>query len=412
MWVGYFSTIMIMPRKVVLRLVVLFLAIYSGGSSLHAQKLQVGAERMGEYLPMLKGKRVALLVNHTSRVGSALLPDTLLRRGVQVVKLFVPEHGFRGTADAGAHIDNGKDAKTGLAIFSLHGSNKKPTAEQMKDVDVLVYDLQDVGARFYTYISTLQYAMQACAERGVPIVVLDRPNPNRRVVDGPVLDTSLRSFVGMQPIPIYYGMTAGEYSKMLVGERWFPRAASTKLTVIPCSGYDGQQRYELPVPPSPNLRTSTAVENYGWMCLFEGTVVSLGRGTDHPFEQWGHPDFKGKARDTFTPRSVPGATDPPLKGKLCYGRKIFNKNTSLSNLEDVLSLSAGVDPTPLITAYIFYGKKADFFNPFFEKLAGTRELRQQIESGMGSLQIVASWKPALENFKKIRKKYLIYPDVE
>jgi uncharacterized protein YbbC (DUF1343 family) len=399
-----------MQRKFFVRVAIGLMMALCATSPAIAQKLHVGAERMAEYLPLLQGKRVALLVNQTSRVGSSLLPDTLLRRGVKVVKLFVPEHGFRGTADAGAHVASGKDAKTGLPIVSLYGANKKPSAEQMKDVDILVYDLQDVGARFYTYISTLQYAMEASAERGVPILVLDRPNPNRKSISGPVLDTSLRSFVGMQPIPILYGMTAGEYAKMLVGERWFRGAASTKLTVIPCGGYDGKTPYTLPVPPSPNLRTGTAVENYGWMCLFEGTVVSLGRGTDHPFEQWGHPDFKGRAADTFTPRSMPGASKPPLEGKLCYGEKIYDKTISLDSVEDILAVSAGVDPTPLIKAYSFYGKKDDFFNPFFEKLAGTRELRRQIKAGMDALQIVASWTPGLERFKKIRKKYLIYPD--
>lgn len=378
-------------------------------SSTAAQAFRMGAERMEEYLPMLQGKRVALLVNQTSRVVTTLLPDTLLRRGVKVVKLFVPEHGFRGTSDAGAHVASGKDTKTGLPIISLYGANKKPTAGQMSDVDVLLYDLQDVGARFYTYISTLQYAMEACAEKGIPIVVLDRSNPNARSIGGPVLDTAFRSFVGMQPIPILYGMTVGEYAKMLVGERWFPSAGNANLTVVPCSEYDPSVPRAPAVAPSPNLRTLNAMLAYGWTCLFEGTVVSVGRGTEKPFEQWGHPAFAGKpAVDAqFTPLSTSGASEPVLEGRKCFGRLVVTGTKAAEGK----GLGLGpVNLTALVTAYQWYPDKKKFFNSFFEKLAGTAKLRAQIEQGMTAEQIAASWTQELEQFKLIRKKYLLYPD--
>jgi len=398
--------------------------------------VHVGAERLDQYMPLLQGKRVALLVNQTSRVGGALLPDTLLARGVRVVKLFVPEHGFRGTADAGAHVASGKDERTGLSIVSLYGANKKPTPAQMADVDILVYDLQDVGVRFYTYISTLQYALEACAARGIPLIVLDRPNPQGRRVAGPVLDTALRSFVGMQPIPILYGMTAGEYARMLVGERMFPGAAACKLTVIPCADYDGNERYDLPVPPSPNLRTPLAVQHYPWMCLFEGTVVSVGRGTDKPFEQWGHPAFKDQTRAggrnspggeaflgavSFTPRSTVGASKPLLEGQTCYGLLVTGWPASPGYLttptaqKRMLSVDTGIAIRvwPLHWAYKWYqvsGSKPPFFNSFFEKLVGNHELRRQIERGIDPEEIYRSWAPAITRFKAVRKKYLLYPD--
>ncbi len=365
-----------------------------------------GDRAMDKYLPMLSGSRVALLMNQTAEIDGVLLVDTLLKRGVRVTKIFVPEHGFRGTADAGAHVANSKDAKTGLPIVSLYGANKKPTQAQLADVDVVVYDLQDVGVRFYTYVSTLQYAMEACAERGIPVIVLDRPNPNGFYIAGPVLDTALRSFVGMQPVPIVYGMTVGEYAKMLVGERWFPGAAKAKLTVIPCPKYDRRMGAPLMVAPSPNLPPNTmATWLYPSLCLFEGTVVSVGRGTDGPFEQWGHPSFNGKGTHTFTPTARTGASKPMYDGQVCYGvDEAAGWKAKGSATLPTFDLSA------LVQAYAWTGERATFFNPFFEKLAGTSELRRQVTAGVSAGKIEESWKLGINRFKAIRKKYLLYED--
>lgn len=360
----------------------------------------VGAERLSSYLPLLKNKRVALLINQTSLVYNKLLLDTLISSGVQVVKIFVPEHGFRGTADAGAHIKNDIDAQTGLPVISLYGKHKKPSAEQMKDIDVLLYDLQDVGVRFYTYISTLEYAMDACIDHKKELLILDRPNPNRHIIDGPVLDTSLRSFVGMQAVPVLYGLTVGEYAQMLVGEQWIKNAKALQYKVIPCLAYDQlavRMKYILPVPPSPNLKNINAIRLYPGLCFFEGTVVSVGRGTDKPFEQWGHPDYQGKLNHTFTPKSTVGATKPLLENQICYGIKLDKAAEDL-------------DISQLLKAYQLSPQKDSFFNSFFEKLAGTKVLRQQIIKGKSEAQIRASWQPELEQFKKIRKKYLLYED--
>jgi uncharacterized protein YbbC (DUF1343 family) len=360
----------------------------------------VGAERLSSYLPLLKNKRVALLINQTSLVYNKLLLDTLISSGVQVVKIFVPEHGFRGTADAGAHIKNDIDAQTGLPVISLYGKHKKPSAEQMKDIDVLLYDLQDVGVRFYTYISTLEYAMDACIDHKKELLILDRPNPNRHIIDGPVLDTSLRSFVGMQAVPVLYGLTVGEYAQMLVGEQWIKNAKALQYKVIPCLAYDQlavRMKYILPVPPSPNLKNSNAIRLYPGLCFFEGTVVSVGRGTDKPFEQWGHPDYQGKLNHTFTPKSTVGATKPLLENQICYGIKLDKAPEDL-------------DISQLLKAYQLSPQKDSFFNSFFEKLAGTKVLRQQIIKGKSEAEIRASWQPELEQFKKIRKKYLLYED--
>lgn len=369
-----------------------------------AQEAIPGAAQMKEYLPLLQGKRVGVIINQTSRVGNALLADTLQRSGVHLVKIFVPEHGFRGVADAGAHVNGGRDSTTGLPIISLYGDNKKPRPEQLQDIDILIYDLQDVGVRFYTYISTLQYAMEACAENGKQLMVLDRPNPNGHYVDGPVLDTALRSFVGMQPVPIVYGMTSGEYARMLQGERRFRKAASLNLKVIPCRNWDHRKPYSLPVPPSPNLRTDAAVYLYPSLCLFEGTVVSVGRGTDKPFMQWGHPLFEGKTKESFRPASVVGATHPPYEGQTCYGRVLDQPGEA--------SQRTGFRLEWLLQAYQWYPDKDKFFTDFFEKLAGTRLLRRQIQQGMTEQQIRSSWEPQLAQFKKIRKKYLLYRDFE
>lgn len=367
-----------------------------------------GAERIGQYLPLLKGKKVGLLINQTSVVGKTSLLDTLLSLHVKVKRIFVPEHGFRGEAQAGEMVENEKDKETDIHIVSLYGSNKKPTEKQLNKIDVLVYDLQDVGVRFYTYISTLQYAMEACAENNVPLIILDRPDPNGHYISGPVLDTALRSFVGMQPIPIVYAMTPGEYAKMLVGERWFPGAEKLNLTVIPCLHYDHATLYNLPVNPSPNLQNMTAIYCYPTLCLFEGTVVSVGRGTDKPFQQWGHPAFKGKSGNSFRPVPVWGQKTQPLYAyKECYGQVL-----ALNTDEAFMLLGYKVRTTWLQRAYDWYPEKDSFFNNFFEKLAGTRDLRKQIEDHVPETEIQASWQPGINQFKKTRKKYLLYQDFE
>lgn len=322
------------------------------------------------------GGGVAVVGNQTSIVGTAHLVDTLLACGIHVTKIFCPEHGFRGTAAAGAHIDNSTDPKTGLPIISLYGKNKKPTPKQMADVDYVIFDLQDVGCRFYTYLSTLHYVMEACAERGIPLIVLDRPNPNGHMLDGPVLDTATcRSFVGMHPVPVVYGMTIGEYARMINGEGWLANHALCDLTVVPMQGYARHGFYPLPVAPSPNLRTAQAVALYPSLCFFEGTNCGVGRGTDYPFE------WVTYGTDTLDLRSYSvGEENPDL-----------------------------IDLWPLMEMYrrVPQGK---FFlkSNFFEKLAGTTELRRQIEAGMSEEEIRATWQPGLERFKETRKKYLIY----
>jgi uncharacterized protein YbbC (DUF1343 family) len=365
------------------------------------------ADNTGAYLPVLKGRRVALVINQTARVGDQLLLDTLIKRKVNVVKVFVPEHGFRGTADAGAHIKSDVDDKTGIPIISLYGSNKEPKKEQLKDVDVVVYDLQDVGVRFYTYISTLEYLMNACAANGKELIVLDRPNPNGHYVDGPVLDKSEKSFVGMQSIPVVYGMTPGEYARMLVGEKWLKDGRKLKMKVIPCTNYDHTKRYYLPVPPSPNLKSTEAVYLYPSLCFFEGTVVSVGRGTDKPFQQWGHPAYSERTDYYFVPTSTTGASKPMYEGKKCYGKLLA------TNADDAYKIIDGqLQLKWLLLAYQWYPEKGKFFNDFFSKLAGTKELRKQIEKGMGEGEIRTTWQKDLTAFKKIRKKYLLYKDFE
>ena len=396
-------------------LVKLFLFVLLFANKTYAQEtgsqavILTGAERMDSYLPMLQGKRVALLINHTSVVGpgKVLLPDTLLKRGVNIVKIFAPEHGFRGKAEAGEKVSDERDAKTGLPIISLYGKTKKPAAEHMQDVDVIVYDIQDVGVRFYTYISTMQYAMEACAAYGKQFIILDRPNPNGFFVDGPVLDPSQKSFVGMQPVPIVYGMTAGEYAKMLVGEQWFEGADKLDMTVVTCEDYDHSVMYELPVNPSPNLRTMAAVYLYPSLCLFEGTDISVGRGTKFPFQQFGHPAFKERAMYGFMPNIADEGPDPLHAAKTCYGMMLA------TTTEEAKIVAAGyVKVTWLLRAYKWFPDKDKFFNDFFEKLAGTKELRKQVEQGWSEEDIRSSWQKDLDAFKQTRKKYLLYKDFE
>lgn len=361
--------------------------------------------RQTAYLPFLSGKKVAVVINQTSEWQGKSLLDILLEAKVAVRTVFVPEHGFRGKADAGAHIDNATDPASGLPVISLYGKNKKPLPAQMKGLDVVVYDLQDVGVRFYTYISTLQYVMEACAENGVQLLVLDRPNPNGHLIDGPVLDTAYRSFVGMQPIPVLYGMTCGEYARMLQGESWFPNADKLDMKVIPCEYYRHSDTYDLPVAPSPNLKSMTAVYLYPGLCFFEGTGVSVGRGTDKPFQQWGHPDFAGKTDYYFVPQSREGAQNPVLAAKKCFGKLVAEDAGTAYRLS-----KRGLDLTGLIQAYSWSKDKAHFFNDFFDKLAGNNRLKTQIMQGKGAAEIRSSWLSDLSKFRQIRKKYLLYAD--
>lgn len=360
--------------------------------------LRTGAGQPAAYLPLLAGKRVALAVNHTALTPDGQhLADALLAQGQQVVRIFAPEHGFRGMADAGQHIQNGRDADTGLPIASLYGKDKKPSAAQMADIDVIVFDMQDVGARFYTYISTLGYLMEACARYQKPLIVLDRPNPNGRYVDGPVLDTAFRSFVGMYPIPVLHGLTIGELAQMINGEGWLPDGLRCKLSVVPCAGYDRNMPWSLPVRPSPNLPNDQAIALYASLCLFEGTSVSVGRGTDFPFQVVGGPEYAAHFGFSFVPVSRPGATKPLQEGRTCHGLDLRQDTTV-----------RGFSLAPLLAFYEKSPDKAKFFNAFFDKLAGTDQLRLQISRGMNEVQIRATWQPALEAFRRRRQAYLMY----
>ncbi|MEY3367529.1 MAG: hypothetical protein RI973_684 [Bacteroidota bacterium] len=364
-----------------------------------------GAERLSEYLPLLKGKKVGAVVNHTSMVGAKHLVDTLLGLGIEIDRIFAPEHGFRGTADAGEIIKDGKDAKTGIPVVSLYGSRKKPSSEDLAALDLVLFDIQDVGVRFYTYISTLTYVMEACAENNRPLFLLDRPNPNGFYVDGPVLDTSLRSFVGMHQVPVVYGMTIGEYAWMVNGEKWLPRDLQCQLSIVPCSGYDHSKFYELPVKPSPNLPNMRAIYLYPSLCFFEGTDISVGRGTDKQFQIYGAPGMTN-GDFTFTPQSREGAKSPPHLGLPCRGHDL-----STIPIED-LRARRTINLQYLTNAWSGFDDKERFFlkTNFFEKLAGRRELRTQIQSQIPEKAIRDTWEPALSSFKVIRKKYLLYPD--
>ncbi len=369
--------------------------------------LTIGADRINLYLPDLKNKTIAIVANQTSITNikgkSTHLVDFLHQQSDITVKtVFAPEHGFRGKADAGETVVDGIDGKTGIPIVSLYGKNKKPTATQLKNIEVVVFDIQDVGARFYTYISTLHYVMEACAEMKIPVVLLDRPNPNGHYVDGPVLTSKHKSFVGMHPVPVVYGMTIGEYGKMINGEKWLDKKLTCDLKVIPLKNYDRNEPYSLPVKPSPNLPNDKAINLYPSLCFFEGTVISVGRGTDHQFQVIGSPIFKKIDNKTysFTPIPNEGAKKPKHKGLKCYGNDLRNENTISK-----LTLSWLID---YYHTYKGLSKEKVFFNSFFTKLAGTEKLQQQITSGITEANIRKSWQPDLNTFKKIRRKYLIY----
>ncbi|QIX60326.1 DUF1343 domain-containing protein [Hymenobacter sp. BT18] len=359
----------------------------------------VGAGQFDKYLPLLKGKRVGLVVNQTARVGRAYLVDTLLTKGVDVTVIFAPEHGFRGEAADGATIKDGKDARSGRPVRSLYGATKKPTAEMLQNVDVLVFDIQDVGTRFYTFISTMHYVMEAAAEQNKEVLVLDRPNPNGWYVDGPVLEPQHKSFVGMHPIPIVHGLTVGELAQMINGEKWLAGGRQCRLTVVPVQGYTHATRYELPVRPSPNLPNAHAVALYPTICLFEGTDVSVGRGTDSPFEVIGAPTQPATRPFSFTPRPNAGSPTPPQNGQLCYGEDLRQTGNDV-----------GFTLKYLLDYYRQSTAKDKFFGKYFEQLSGTSTLRQQVVAGKSEQEIRASWEPALGQYKALRKKYLLYPD--
>jgi uncharacterized protein YbbC (DUF1343 family) len=381
-------------------------------------EFKTGAENYDIYLPLLVGKKVSVVTNQTGiitfkeffevknntdagsdkgvKLTQISIVDFLIERKVQVQKIYAPEHGFRGTADAGELIKDGKDTKTGLPIISLYGNNKKPKPEQLDGIDVMIFDLQDVGARFYTYVSSLHYVMEACAENNIPLIVLDRPNPNGSIVDGPILEKEFSSFVGMHPIPVLHGMTIGEYAKMINGERWLKNGIQCNITVIPCLNYTHKMDYSLPIKPSPNLPNEQSINLYASLCFFEGTNVSVGRGTDKQFQIYGSP-FLVKTDFSFTPKPNLGAKDPMHNRKLCYGE-------NLSNIRKVNRLELKW----LIKAYESTSDKKVFFNSFFVKLAGTKKLQEQIEKGVSELDIRKTWEKGLEDFMKMRNTYLIY----
>lgn len=376
-----------------------------GSAAEASAEVTVGAARTDEYVPKLEGKRVALLSNHTGMVGDKHTLDLMLENGVNVVTIFSPEHGFRGSADAGEHVSSSVDPQTGIAIASLYdGKRRGPSAEVMDGLDVIVCDIQDVGLRFYTYYCTMFDLMNAAANAGKEFMVLDRPNPNGMTVDGPILDMKYESGVGRLPIPVVHGMTLGELALMIKGEGWLKSDRDLALEVIPCEGYTHRTRYVLPIAPSPNLRTNHAIYLYPSTCYFEGTPVSLGRGTDAPFEIYGHPDYKAEGEVfTFTPRSVPGAKNPPLLDVECYG-------VDLRGLDDEAVIADGLDLSYVIDAYQHTGLGEKFFTPFFEKLIGRGDIRGMIMDGKTAAEIKATWADDVRRFREQRKPYLLYAE--
>lgn len=383
----------------------------SGKTVKPADGILTGAAQTEKYLPLLQGKRVGMVVNPTSVIGETTLVDSLLKTGVNIVKIFGPEHGFRGNASAGIAVKDDIDQKTGIKAVSLYGKHETPTKEDLADVDIMVFDIQDVGVRFYTYINTLQFVMQACAENNKELLILDRPNPNGFYIDGPVLDNRLVSGIGLKPIPVVHGLTVGEYAQMLNGEGWLNNKVQAKITIIKVAGYTHDMPYELPVKPSPNLNTAQSILLYPTLCLFEGTYISQGRGTVYPFSVLGAPALKGRYKFSFVPKSIKGMAETPLhQDKVCYGLDLRNYDVANIRAEKTLNLKW------LIELYKAYPDKADFFNNKlskqmgnFDKLAGVYSLKEQIIAGKSEKEIRASWEPALNQYKTMRKKYLLYP---
>jgi len=377
-------------------------------TEINGQELILGANNIEAYLPLLKNKKIGIVGNQSSLILNRSLQkeiptythlvDSLVALDLEVVRLFSPEHGFRGTADAGEIIVDGKDAKTGLPIISLYGDNKKPKPEQLEDLDVMIFDLQDVGARFYTYISSLHYVMEACAENNIQLIILDRPNPNGHYVDGPILNPEHSSFVGMHPIPIVHGLTMGEYAQMINGEKWLKNGVKCNLQVIKMQNYTHELKYELPVKPSPNLPNARSINLYSSLCFFEGTNANAGRGTNKQFQVYGSPFLNKEIyKFSYTPESLDGAKNPKHLGKLCYGEDLSES-----------AFLKEINLNWLIEAYENTENKKEFFNKFFTKLAGGKELQNQIEAGMTSEEIKKSWQPGLKVFKLKRQSYLLY----
>lgn len=360
------------------------------------------ADRTEVYLHLLKDKKIGLVVNQTSvltQKSNLHLVDFLLSEGIMIQKVFVPEHGFRGDADAGEMVKNDTDKKTGLPLISLYGENKKPSETSLADVDLILFDLQDVGLRFYTYISTLHYLMEACAEYGKPLLILDRPNPNADYIDGPILNQGFTSFVGIHPIPVVHGLTVGELAQMINGEGWLKNGAKADIQIIPALNWDHSLAYSLPIKPSPNLPNDIAIRLYPSLCFFEGTDISVGRGTYFPFQVFGAPDKK-HGEFTFTPKSIQGMSkNPPHENQLCFGQDLREE-----------PLSHRFTLAYLLDMYNKSGKGGAFFNNFFDKLAGTDQLRKDILAGKSETEIRNSWKADLDNYKQMRKKYLLYKD--
>ena len=384
-----------------LRYLILLIVIAVGFAASSA--IKVGAECVDEYVPLLAGKRVALLSNHTGLVGKEHTLDVMLRHGIKVTTIFSPEHGFRGNADAGEHVSSSVDSKTGIPIASLYdGKSRMPKKEVIDKFDILVVDIQDVGLRFYTYYCTMIDLMNAAARYDKDFMVLDRPNPNGMYVDGPILDMKYESGVGRLPIPVVHGLTMGEIANMANGEGWLKEGRRVNLTVIRCKGYTHQSRYTLPVAPSPNLPNMLSIYLYPSTCYFEATPVSLGRGTDKPFQVYGHPNMKGYSY-SFTPRSRPGAKNPPQLNRLCHG-------VDLSSLDPEQVIARGINLEYVIDAYRNLNMDDYFFRPFFEKLIGNGNIRKMIEAGKSAEEIKASWADDVAKFKQQRRKYLLYQE--
>ena len=383
--------------KIIMPLLMALIATFASA------QIRVGAEMTDEYIPLLKGKKVALLSNHTGMVGNEHTLDVMLKKGVNVTTIFSPEHGFRGKADAGEHVSSGVDSKTGIPIASLYdGKTRSPKKSVMDNIDIIVIDIQDVGLRFYTYYCTMVDLMNAAAKFGKSFMVLDRPNPNGMYVDGPILDMKYESGVGRLPIPIVHGLTMGEIAVMTNGEGWLKGGKKVPLTVIKCRNYTHQSRYELPIAPSPNLPNMKSIYLYPSTCYFEATPVSLGRGTDKPFQIYGHPNMKGYSF-SFTPRSVDGAKNPPQLNRLCYG-------VDLTNLSDEEIIAKGINLEYVIDAYNNLNMDDYFFRSFFEKLIGDGNIRKMIKAGKSADEIKATWADDVEKFKKQRKPYLLYAE--
>lgn len=390
-------------RTTVITSLLFCITLCTNAQKTNNSRIAVGAEQISEYFPILKNKKIAVFSNHTGMIGNKHTVDVLLENKLNVVAIFSPEHGFRGDADAGEHVSSSVDSKTGVPILSLYdGKAGRPSEESMRKFDVLLVDIQDVGLRFYTYYISMVKLMDACAEYNRKMIILDRPNPNGHYVDGPILDMKYKSGVGWLPIPVVHGMTLGELALMVNGEKWLPASKECDVTVIKCKNYTHHSLYQLPVAPSPNLPNMKAIYLYPSTCYFEATPVSLGRGTSLPFQIYGHPNMRGYDY-AFTPKSVPGAKNPPQLDKLCYGK-------DLSGLSDKEIWEKGVDLSYVIDAYTNLNMGEHFFRPFFELLIGTDYVRKMIIQGKSADEIKAMWKDDVEKFKVQRKPYLLYAE--